>query len=212
VNAINPESPSLKSGDVDFDTVAQIIRVLEPLDDEGRRHALATVATWFKVPLIGHAGRTGGAVREATHGNSKSMAPEERFSGREEVGPKEFLLEKDPRTEVERLACLAYYLTHFRNAPHFKTVDLSRLNTEAAQRKMSNPTSTAKNAMRDGFLVPAPKAGYRQLSAMGERYVQTLPDRDAAYEVRKKIRPKRSKRNELQTPSVDAFDEESAEG
>jgi len=47
------------------------------------------------------------------------------------MSPKDFLLEKQPRTDVERIACLAYYLTHYRATPHFKTIDLSILNTEA---------------------------------------------------------------------------------
>ena len=97
-------------------------------------------------------------------------------------------------TEVERLACLAYYLTHYQETPHFKTVDLSRLNTEAAQRKLSNPAVAASNAMRDGFFVQAPRGGYKQLSAMGERFVQLLPNREAAQQVKNRMASRRGKR------------------
>lgn len=52
--------------------------------------------------------------------------------------PKEFMVQKRPRTDIERVACLGFYLTHYRDTPHFKTLDISKLNTEAAQPKFTN--------------------------------------------------------------------------
>lgn len=106
------------------------------------------------------------------------------------MSPKEFMLEKAPRTDVERVACLAYYLTHYRDQPHFKTLDLSKLNTEAAQPKFSNAANASNNAVKMGYLVPSTK-GQRQLGAAGERFVQALPDRTAAKEAMTSMRPKR---------------------
>ncbi|MGH7747736.1 MAG: hypothetical protein ACREQ5_23700, partial [Candidatus Dormibacteria bacterium] len=68
---------------------------------------------------------------------------------------------------------------HYRDAPHFKTVDISALNIEAAQPKFSNTSVAVDNARAKGFLVPSTK-GNKQISAAGERYVELLPDRDAA--------------------------------
>jgi hypothetical protein len=104
-----------------------------------------------------------------------SSTEDEKFSNRPVLSVKEFIFEKDPVTEPERMACLAYYLTHYKETPYFKTVDLTRLNTEAAQKTFSNPAVASNNAIRDGFFVSAPKAGYKQLSAMAERYVHALP-------------------------------------
>jgi hypothetical protein len=101
------------------------------------------------------------------------------FSEERDISPKEFIMQKQPRTEVERVACLAYYLTHYRNTPHFKTVDISKLNVEAAQSKMSNPTQAGDNATKMGYLAAATK-GHKQISAAGELFVQALPDREAA--------------------------------
>jgi hypothetical protein len=95
------------------------------------------------------------------------------------LSPKEFLYEKRPVTDVDKIACLAYYLTHYRSSPYFKTFDLSQLNTEAAQIKFSNPAHAVDNATKAGLLVPAVK-GQKQISAVGELYVQALPDRMAA--------------------------------
>ncbi|MBN8586097.1 MAG: hypothetical protein J0M37_13485 [Ignavibacteria bacterium] len=121
--------------------------------------------------------------------NQNSLFSEDRT-----IGPKQFILEKNPSTDVERVACLAYYLTHYRNQPHFKTLDISMLNTEAAQRKFSNAAISVDNATSRGYLVPVGK-GMKQLSAIGELYVQALPDKVTAQEVMSKMRKKKSKKN-----------------
>ena len=77
------------------------------------------------------------------------------------------------------MACLAFFLSHYRGSPHFKTIDISKLNTEAAQIKLSNPTDSIKNAVRRGLITSAGK-DTKQISAVGERYVDALPDRSAA--------------------------------
>jgi hypothetical protein len=115
------------------------------------------------------------------------------------MSPKDFMVEKQPRTDVERLACLAFYLTRYRDQPHFKTLDLSKLNTEAAQPKFSNAANSVNNAVKQGYLVPSTK-GNRQLSAAGEQFVQALPDREAAKNAMASLRPRRrSKRQKSAT-------------
>jgi hypothetical protein len=95
---------------------------------------------------------------------------------------KAFMLNKSPKTDVERVACLAYYLAHYRDTPHIKTRDISALNTESAHRKFSNPAQAVDNATKLGYLVPSVK-GSKQLSATGEQFVEALPDREAAKDV-----------------------------
>ena len=73
---------------------------------------------------------------------------------------------------------------------HFKTIDLSKLNTEAAQIKFSNTAFSVVNATNAGLLASAGK-GAKQLSAMGERYVDALPDRTAAKEILSSMRIRR---------------------
>ena len=167
------------------------IQMLEPLSILDREHVLKTVATWFRIGLSPNMSSATGV--SSTEQSSSTPNGDEKFSDRPELSAKDFIFEKDPRTESERLACLGYYLTHYQETPHFKTVDLSRLNTDAAQRKMSNPAVAANNAMRDGFFVHAPKAGFKQLSAMGERFVQALPERDAALQVKQRMGSRRKR-------------------
>src|SRR5262249_52301053 len=112
------------------------------------------------------------------------------FSEEKTVSAKEFVFQKKPQSDVERVTVLAYYLTHYRDTPYFKTLDISKLNTEAAQPKFSNAAYAVENATKLGYLVPASK-GTKQLSAAGEVFVDALPDREAAKQARQAARPKR---------------------
>lgn len=185
-------SPALSSAEIK--AFQSIVAALNPLSDEARRKLLESAATLLGVV------RTS-APRPLTD-SSLSVAPIGRstaapFSANTEMSPKEFLFEKRPQTDVERIACLAYYLTHYREEPHFKTKDLSLLNTQAAQPKFSNATVSSNNAVKLGYLVPSTN-GRRQLSAAGERFVLALPDRAAAKEalslVRRRSRAKKSRK------------------
>ena len=110
------------------DILGQIISLLQKVEEAERQRVFQTVATFFD--LGGRQALPKPSVRESTGS----------FSEDRDISPKEFLLEKKPSTDVERVACLAYYLTHYRSTPHFKTLDLSKLNTEAAQVKFSTRT------------------------------------------------------------------------
>jgi len=156
-----------------------ILTILGRLPEDEQQRVIKSVLTFFGVvsrqtepPISARPGRTAD------------------FSTAHEPSPKEFMLEKQPRTDVERVACLAYYLEHFRNMPHFKTLDLAKLNTEAAQPKFSNTAYAAANAVNTGYLVPSTK-GQRQLSAAGEQFVRALPDREAAKAAMSRARPRR---------------------
>jgi hypothetical protein len=179
--------------EIDFDAFSQVVRIMKRLDASARTRLFRNLISFFS-----YRGTTGGASSEAypshypqTPGGS-NVSPSAPFSEDRTPTPKDFLREKVPKTDVERIACLAYYLTHYRDTPHFKTIDLSKLNTEAAQIKLSNPAKAVENATRAGLLVQAVK-GAKQLSTYGETYVQALPDRDAARQSIAQARPRRKK-------------------
>jgi hypothetical protein len=194
-------------GPVNFGTVSQIIEMLEPLTTSDREHVLQTVATWLRIGPAARGVNIAPSIEPIPFQSSQQQGPnDDKFSNRPELSVKEFVFEKNPTTEAERVACLAYYMTHYLDMPHFKNIDLSRLNTEAAQRKLSNPGVAANNAMRDGFFVQATKNGYKQLSAMGERFVQLLPDREAALKVRQRKSSRQSKQASGKHPGASEED------
>jgi hypothetical protein len=166
-----------------------IQRLSELADDDDRARVLRTVSTFYGIqsnqPHVGHQ-----TVLSSSR-NFDAGAPS--FVNREELPPKEFLFQKQPKTDVERIACLAYYLAHYRDTPHIKTIDISKLNTEAAQPKFSNTAYSLANATKARLLVGAGK-GAKQISAMGERYVEALPDREAAREAQKALHPRRGRK------------------
>jgi len=170
-----------------FESLNKVMEALKDLSSEDQKRIIETVSVFFKIHStavsVNHAGKT-----EPRH-----AMPLHKFSDSQALSPKEFLLEKDPKTDVERIACLAFYLTHYRDLPHFKTLDLSILNTEAAQPKFANAAQSANNAVKMGYLAPASK-GHRQLSAYAEKFVNALPDREAAKSAMGAYRPRNKKK------------------
>lgn len=156
--------------------VRKCLDLLDPLDEGERSRVLRTVATYFDIVLVPHHAPTA-SVSPSTGHPPKHRDPV--FSGHEPISAKDFLRQKEPKTDVERAMCLAYYLAHYKDIPSFKTSDIAKLNTEAAQRKFANTAYTVNNAATTGYFVAAP-GGSRQLSSMGEQYVEALPDRQAA--------------------------------
>ncbi|MBN8694344.1 MAG: hypothetical protein J0L69_14210 [Bacteroidetes bacterium] len=180
----------------DLEALTQILTALKGLDEDRQKRTLQAVATFLGISIV-EEGKNSHVKQHSNHSNSKS---EISFSENRSITPKDFLRDKAPKTDIERIACLAYYLTHYRDTPHFKTVDLSTLNTEAAQPKLSNPTVAVDNATKSGLLVQAVK-GSKQISAAGELFVQALPDRDAAKASIANLKIKRKTRRNSQKNS-----------
>ena len=120
----------------------------------------------------------------------ESGIPDQRIS--EGFSPKQFMSQKTPKTDMQRIACLAYYLTHIRKTVHFKTRDLTHLNIEAAQPQLSNPSAAVKNAAAHRYLSPA-GSGRKQITHVGEAIVKALPDFDKVKEEMVKHKPARKK-------------------
>lgn len=181
----------------EFEALQRIISTLNELPGEARRRILESAATFLRIEPYS---RRPSVLSDQEEGafSTRPTASHSPFSEDLAMSPKEFLLEKQPKTDVERVACLAYYLTHYRATPHFRTLDLSQLNTEGAQPKFSNAAYTTNNAVKLGYLVPSSK-GQRQLSAVGERFVRALPDREAARlsigSLRRRTRTRKSRTN-----------------
>lgn len=174
----------------ELDAFNQIVSAIRRLPEEVQLRVVKSALTF-----MGWADTFAKRSESAGQSTSPSMPSSvaSTFSEDRNLSPKAFMLEKKPVTDIERVTCLAYYLTHYRGTPHFKTLDLSKLNTDAAQTKFSNPTVAVDNATAAGLLVQAGK-GNKQLSALGELYVQALPDREAAKAAISHARPRRKNR------------------
>ena len=172
-----------------YAVVDKVIKDLLPFDSDNRLRVYRTVGTFFGFDEV--------YSKVAGKGDGRAPANisrEPRFSNSEVPTPKEFLLSKRPNTNIERVACLAYYLAHYKDVHQFKPIDINKLNTEAAQTKLSDASQAIRHAVRAGYLAAATK-DTKQLSAEGEQYVEALPDRNAA----KEVKPRSSRRSRKKT-------------
>lgn len=177
------------------ESLNNVISTFKRLDPDEQEKMIEIVRIYFGLAARGTSSTNRPVGQEAS--SQQAFMDTGSFSEDRSISPKVFILQKQPRTDVERVACLAYYLTHYKDMPHFKTSDLSILNTEAAQPKFSNAAQAVDNATKTGYLVPATK-GNKQLSAAGEHFVLALPDREAARTAMQIARPRRKTRKSNQ--------------
>jgi len=170
--------------DNNLDVLNKVVNALMGLEKEDQVRLLQAAVTLLDIQWPNQVANF--KASEVSTNSNRGIS----FSEDRSLSAKEFLRDKLPRTDIERVACLAYYLTHYREVQHFKTIDLSTLNTEAAQPKFSNAHLAVNNATIAGLLVPAGK-GSKQISAAGEVFVSALPDRSAAKESLANLRLKK---------------------
>jgi hypothetical protein len=165
------EGEMAETGDAQLQAMQTALKALMSVEEADRQAAFDWLAhrLGVKTSVVPLAGQVGGTPAATPPG-----APAANLGS---LTPKQFIDLKKPTTDVERVTCLAYYLTHSRGTAYFKTRALSELNTEAAAKKLSNAAKAAGNAVRANLLASAPQR-QRQISAYGERYVEALPDRE----------------------------------
>ena len=165
-----------KSFDEEIKALGDVLAALAPLGDVGRQFVLRTAAERMRADL-----GTQHAPVEEDHAVGNIV-------GKPAAGaqsPKQFLVQRRPVNDVQRIACLGYFLTHLRvpPQPHLKTADLSKLNTDAAQPKIGNAAQAVANATKiSRYLAPA-GGGKKQITPLGEQVVEALPDQEAVRRV-----------------------------
>lgn len=155
----------------EIDALGTVLGALANLSEEGQKFVLQTAAHRLGVENVEPQQATG-PVASATP--TIVAAPHSS-----ETEPKHFIEKKQPTIDTERVACLAYFLCHYRDQREFKTTDITKLNTEAAQPTFSNASQSVKRAENAGYIVRATGRGLKQISALGEAVVSALPDKDA---------------------------------
>ncbi len=116
----------------ELSTLTSILAQLSRFDPVTRERIIHTITAFHGITSRGATSASSPQSGTASGGHT----PVGTFSEDRSISPKQFMFEKQPRTDVEKVACLAYYLTHYRDLQYFKTLDISKLNTEASQSTM----------------------------------------------------------------------------
>jgi hypothetical protein len=199
-NTVTPSDTQGTPVPTEAAVLQRMIADLAPLSDDTRQRLINTVCTFLG--LSGPATK-GAASTSPPRSHTTERTSSFQFSEGDDPSVKQFMSDKAPQTDVERVACLAYYLAHYRSIPHVKTKDITALNTESAHRPFSNTAVAVDNATKQGYLVPSIK-GSKQISAHGERFVEALPDREAAKEIMDRARAGRGGKATKKIASADA--------
>jgi hypothetical protein len=160
-------------GDKEITAMQDSLAALVGLEQEEQRRVLAWLANKLNLGNGGASFPTGSSQTGSARTGAATSPPGIPSA-------KNFFVEKRPATDVERITCLAYYLTHFRGAPQFKTKQLTELSKEAAQPKFSNAAVAVQNATVQNQFLSQAGQGQKQITARGEAFVEALPDREKA--------------------------------
>jgi hypothetical protein len=170
----------------EVEALGQVLKALHGLEEGQREWVMSSAMTNLGLAMTASKPSVSGASQGGVH-----EAISETIRG---MTPKEFLRVKNPQTDVQRIAALAYYLTHERGVPHFKTKDLTALNIEAAGTKLSNASFAVNNATKQNhFLAPA-GSGKKQITSLGEDVVNALPEQEAVRALAQTQRKRKAKK------------------
>jgi hypothetical protein len=123
-------------------------------------------------------------------GNGSDISIKIDRSSGGQLTPKQFVAQRKPGNDYERVACLGYYLASQRNTPHFKTSDITKLATESAH-SISNPGRAVMHATSAYRYLTKAGGGKKQMTPLGEAVVEALPDRAAVAAAIAENRPNR---------------------
>lgn len=175
----------------EIQALSDVLTALGELDDEKEKAwVLETAANRLRVEI---------GLNLKTGSSGSVVAPRRSDGLDSRATPKDFMREKNPKNDVQRVACLAFYLTKFRETAQFKARDLAALNTEAAGPKINMPRAVNNAQLQNAYLAVA-GSGNKQITALGEDIVNALPSQEAVKAAQDETRPKRRRKKAGKKP------------
>lgn len=148
-----------------------IVKELQKLDEGDRPDVVS-----FSLKQVGLTSPT----------NLNSPQPDQNIGGGSQgagldVSMADFVKNKNPKNEYQRVAVIAYYREYKQNKKEFKNAEMSQANTaEARQPKISNITDVVTKARdRYKFLTKGTGKATHQLSTHGADIANALPDQES---------------------------------
>lgn len=146
-----------------------ILQQLHPLSPEERNRLLDAISAYFGRLEPNQIAPRSMYVPAPSRTNSVP------FSVVRDISLRDFLLQKKPRTGVERVVCMAYYLLRHRNQQSFTNSDLLKMNSGVLNAGASLPRRVS-DAVKAGLLIQV-TATEKKLTAKGEALALSMPKR-----------------------------------
>ena len=156
-------------------TVVGALELLQ--DNKDRQWVLQSAASKFNVTFSApNTDGQGGSRAAAGVLGSGAVADVQAAIAKKD--PRAFIRIKRPGTDVQRVACLGYYLVHTTEQQGFTTKDIATAHTDSGGSKI-NLTRAIDNATRRSKYISARSGHEKQLTTLGEDVVTALPDQEA---------------------------------
>lgn len=126
-----------------------VINTLQPLAPDERLHVLNAAAALYCVHLSGP--RQSHEPQPQTQQRAFSAA-QARVEGQKPVSVGEFLREKSPATNAQRIACFAYYREKYEGHEHFSKSDLVGYFAAARVAKPGNYDRDYSSAVKENWI------------------------------------------------------------
>lgn len=160
-----------------------VIGALEPLNDTDRQWVLQAAASKFSVTVQatgsqGNPGAAGAATVNPLAPMGGGATPADVQAAITRKDPRAFIRIKKPTTDVQRVACLGYYLVQTTGQHGFASKDVSKTHTDSGGSSI-NMTRALDNATRAAKYLSNRGPREKQLTTLGEDVVNALPDQTA---------------------------------
>ena len=160
-----------------------IMKALEPLEAPDRQWVLQSAAARWSLALQGQAspgdGQAGaGSPGIATNGSLAASSQ----AALTKKDPRAFMRIKNPSTDTQRIACLAYFLVHTTGKLGFSSKEIREANTNSGGTSI-NLTRALDNATRKTKYLSKRGPREKQLTTLGEDIAVALPDQQAVRDI-----------------------------
>jgi hypothetical protein len=158
------------------DALKAVTTALESLPDAEKQWVLQSAASRWALNVQVHnpagsggPGTLGGTQNSNFHGSFKT------------TDARAFMREKKPATDVQRVACLAYF--HMKTGHRtFTSNDIQKINTDSGGSKI-NFKRALDNATRKSHYISTVRGREKHLTTLGEDIVDALPDQKKVAEI-----------------------------
>jgi hypothetical protein len=163
--------------------LVSVVKALEPLKEPDRQWVLhAAASKWSLGPVVGSP-----AVLQQTENGGRSaasigMPSADVQSALSKKDVRAFIRAKKPATDVQRVACLVYFLTQTTGQPGASAKEIGQAHTDSGASKM-NMARAIDNATRRSKYLSVRDGRQKQLTTLGEDVVDVLPDQSKVKEL-----------------------------